>query len=182
MEPVCIFKHEGAWFGGKPPGYITRKGDKGYSAGAGKGENYWYKYFGVRKYGSMEAALEAAEEWRATIVHELEGLREKTKNRIRRVDRMTQDGKWIDYYYEVQLDLKGRSMMMVDEDALDLVRKEVWRFSSTGRAINEAGKYFTHIYMDAPSCFGVRALNGDGLDNRRFNLKLVPHNIRKTCN
>jgi hypothetical protein len=65
--------------------------------------------------------------------------------------------------------------MMVDTDGLDLVRAHVWvlvdrRFAMCGLT------HFSHMYLSPlPEGMGVHKLNGNALDNRRANLKLVPN-------
>lgn len=129
------------------------------------------KYFGIREYGDLECARQAAEAWKIRVSDEL-GL---TTNRYRRIDTNQE------HYYEVEL--TDGAVMFVDHDALPLVAAHGWYRTSEGYAATSIGitnPSFHRLYLGPSTAgFEVDHMNRNRLDNRRSNLRIVTSRVNQ---
>lgn len=75
----------------------------------------------------------------------------------------------------VYLELSNGGFTLVDQADLPLVQDETWRHKRDGRHIyvfNGHGLRMHRVLLDAPDGMLVDHVNGNGLDNRRSNLRL----------
>ncbi len=69
---------------------------------------------------------------------------------------------------------------MIDENDYEKVSGHKWYFAGGGYACTTKGVKMHRVIMDAPKGYVVDHINGNKLDNRRSNLRIVKHstNIR----
>lgn len=84
------------------------------------------------------------------------------------------------------LPLSRGMVALIDACDLDLVRGRRWHASDGGRiwyARAEHALYLHRLLMDPADGLVVDHINGDGLDNRRENLRVIAHadNVRRTA-
>ncbi len=150
------------WFGGKPAG-CTRLVSGSYQVIFSHGT----KSFSSSEYGSLEKAKDAAEEWRY-IESTIQGL---TKNRI-----------CINEEHEapyLKVQLQTDLVMKCDVEHIDLIEDSIWTaWKGNGdiwyvkrRSSKKTGQSYAMYHTLAyPDYEKPRHLNGDGLDNRSYNM------------
>src|SRR5262245_60134172 len=81
-----------------------------------------------------------------------------------------------------QIPLSQGMVALVDDEDFERLRHRVWSFHPLGYAVRQSAAGFRprFVYMHrevlrAPPAWEVDHKNGDGLDNRRDNLRLVEH-------
>lgn len=69
-----------------------------------------------------------------------------------------------------------RAVALIDDANLEWLTQWQWRLHSRGYVVRNANRFLLHrVILDAPSGREVDHINGDKLDNRRANLRLVTH-------
>ena len=87
----------------------------------------------------------------------------------------------------VKIRLKRNKWVIVDEADFDKVRNDIWTYDPKNYAMRNLYKPNKIIYMHRvllepiPDGFDVDHINGDGLDNRRSNIRACEH-WKNLCN
>lgn len=81
--------------------------------------------------------------------------------------------------------LSGGQTAIVDDADYELVSAHKWKLDSTGRYVvrnlRKRTLYMHRMLLKAPTGLDVDHINGNGLDNRRENLRLATH-AQNQCN
>lgn len=161
------------WFGGKPGGTVHHADTHiqvSFSLGPRGQRKYTTKTFNYNSYGSQEKALQAAEEWR----YQTSLANNTVKNLLRIVELPNEDP-----YLEVQL--QNDMIMKCDVDDIELVENSIWTawkgkgkkcWYARRRPCKKTNQEYAMFHsLLCPEWEQVDHINGDGLDNRRDNLR-----------
>ena len=146
------------WFGGKPAGYIKLVNGS-YQVIFPHGT----KSFAGSKYGGLEKAKDAAEKWR----YDESTRKGLTKNMVRVNENYGEP------FLEVQFHTEDLTMKC-DVEHIDLIEDStwtVWNGIVRRRNSKKSGQSYVMFHVLAyPDYKTPKHLNGDGLDNRSFNV------------
>lgn len=71
-----------------------------------------------------------------------------------------------------EIEIKGGSKVIIDEDFFGKATLDKWRISSWGYVVNGKGKYLHRIVMEAKEGEQIDHINRNKLDNRKENLRV----------